>query len=132
MFTYFKTYYGEVILAKIQKLEKTMTKYSSYTNHLRFSLCCRCIKIVWKDLQLNRRMKTEQSKATLQSTGKLLLHEQIHINHVIHGELNNSIKQLKDKILEFVTTEELHLLEKMNQNLHKNTFDLTKNTYIKI
>ena len=71
-------------------------------------------------------MKTEQSKATLQSTGKLLLHEQIHINHVIHAELNNSIKQLKDKILEFVTTEELHLLEKMNQNLHKNTFDLTK------
>ena len=71
-------------------------------------------------------MKTKQSKATLQSTGKLLLHEQIHINHVIHSELNNSIKQLKDKILEFVTTEELHLLEKMNQNLHKNTFDLTK------
>ena len=31
-------HYGETILAKIQKLEKTMIKYSSYTNHLRFSL----------------------------------------------------------------------------------------------
>ena len=26
--------------AKIRKLEKTMTKYSFYTNDLRFSLCC--------------------------------------------------------------------------------------------
>ena len=34
IFTYIKTRFGETILAKIRKLEKTMTKYSSYTNHL--------------------------------------------------------------------------------------------------
>ena len=34
IFTYIKTHYGETILAKIRKLEKTMIKYSSYTNHL--------------------------------------------------------------------------------------------------
>ena len=36
IFTYIKMHYGESILAKIWKLEKTMTKYSSYTNHLQF------------------------------------------------------------------------------------------------
>ena len=40
IFTYIKTHYGETILAKIRKLEKTMIKYSSYTNHLQFSLRC--------------------------------------------------------------------------------------------
>ena len=40
IFTYIKTDYGETILAKIRKLEKTMIKYSSYTNHLQFSLRC--------------------------------------------------------------------------------------------
>ena len=34
IFTYIKTHYGEAILAEIGKLEKTMIKYSSYTNHL--------------------------------------------------------------------------------------------------
>ena len=34
IFMYIKTHYGETILAKIRKLEKTMIKYSSYTNHL--------------------------------------------------------------------------------------------------
>ena len=38
IFTYIKTHYGETILAKIRKLEKTMIKYSPYTHHLRFSL----------------------------------------------------------------------------------------------
>ena len=38
IFTYIKTHYGETILAKIRKLEETMSKYSSYTKHLRFSL----------------------------------------------------------------------------------------------
>ena len=38
IFTYIKTHYGETILAKKPTLEKTMIKYSSYTNHLRFSL----------------------------------------------------------------------------------------------
>ena len=32
VFTYIKTHYGDVILAKILKLEKIMIKYS-YTNH---------------------------------------------------------------------------------------------------
>ena len=30
IFTYIKMHYGEAILVKIQKLEKTMIKYSSY------------------------------------------------------------------------------------------------------
>ena len=33
IFTYKNTHYGETILAKIRKLEKTKIKYSSYTNH---------------------------------------------------------------------------------------------------
>ena len=40
---YFYVYqndYGETILAKIRKLEKTMIKYSSCTNHLRLSFHC--------------------------------------------------------------------------------------------
>ena len=37
IFTYIKTHYGETILAKIRKLEKTMIKYSSYANNLQFS-----------------------------------------------------------------------------------------------
>ena len=47
IFTYIKTHYGGTILAKIRKLEKTMIKYSSYTNHLRFSLRCHHNKIYW-------------------------------------------------------------------------------------
>ena len=35
IFMYIKMHYGETILAKTRKLEKTMIKYSSYTNHLR-------------------------------------------------------------------------------------------------
>ena len=34
IFIYIKTHYDETILAKTQKLEKNMMKYSSYTNHL--------------------------------------------------------------------------------------------------
>ena len=71
IFTYIKTYYGETILAKIRKLEKTMIKYSSYTNHLRFSLRCNHNKILPKDLK--RRIKTERSKIILQGAGKVLL-----------------------------------------------------------
>ena len=62
IFTYIKTHYGETILAKIRKLEKTMIKYSSYTNHLRFSLCCHHSKILRKDLQLKSRIMTERSE----------------------------------------------------------------------
>ena len=46
IFTYIKTHYGENILAKIRKLEEIMIKYSSYTNHLRFSLGCHHNKIL--------------------------------------------------------------------------------------
>ena len=38
IFMYVKTNYGEAILAKMWKLEKTVIKYLPYTNHLRFSL----------------------------------------------------------------------------------------------
>ena len=51
IFTYIETHYGEIILVKIWKLEETMIKYSSYTNHLRFSLGCHHNKILLKDLQ---------------------------------------------------------------------------------
>ena len=55
IFTCIKTRYVETILAKIRKLEKTMIKYSSYTNHLRFSLRCHHCKILPKDLQIESR-----------------------------------------------------------------------------
>ena len=45
---YIKRNYGEIILVKIQKLEKTMIKYSSYTNRLQFSLGCHHNKILPK------------------------------------------------------------------------------------
>ena len=46
IFTYMKMHYGEANLAKIRELEKTMVKYSSYANHLRFSLRCHRNKIL--------------------------------------------------------------------------------------
>ena len=130
IFTYIKTHYGETILAKIRKLEKTMIKYSSYTNHLRFSLRCHHNKILPKDLQLKSRIKTERSKIILQRAGKLLLQERIHINHVIRDRLKNSIEQLKGKILESITPEEFHLVEKIHENLYRKSFDLTKKRLI--
>ena len=87
--------YGETILAKIRKLEKTIINYSSYTNHLRFSLRCHHSKILLKDLQLKSKIKTKQSKVTLQRAGKLLLQEWIQINRDMADRLKNSIKQLK-------------------------------------
>ena len=87
--------YGETILAKIRKLEKTIINYSSYTNHLRFSLRCHHSKILLKDLQLKSKIKTKQSKKTLQRAGKLLLQEWIQINRDMADRLKNSIKQLK-------------------------------------
>ena len=77
IFTYIKTHYGETILAKVRKLEKTMIKYSPYTNHLRFSLHCNH-KIRLKYLQLKSRTKTEQSKIILQHDGKLF-YESVYI-----------------------------------------------------
>ena len=130
-FTYTKTHYGETILSKIRKLEKTMIKYSSYTNHLRFSLRSHHSKILPKDLQLKSRIKTERSKIILQRAGKLLLQVWIHINHVIRDRLKNGIEELKGKILESITPEEFHLVEKINQNSHKKSFDLIKKRHIR-
>ena len=62
IFTYIKTHYGETILAKVRKRQKTMIKYSSYTNHLRISLCCHHNKVLPKKLQLKSRIKTKRSK----------------------------------------------------------------------
>ena len=59
IFTHSKTHYGETILSKIRKLEKAMIKYSSYNNHLRFSLRCHHNKSLPKDLQLKSTIKTE-------------------------------------------------------------------------
>ena len=131
IFMYIKTHYGEIILAKIRKLEKTKIKYSSYTNHLRFSLRCHHNKILPKDLQLKSRIKTERSKIILQRAGKLLLQEWIHINHVIRDRLKNGIEQLKGKILESITPEEFHLVEKIHENSYKKSFDLTKKRHIR-
>ena len=83
-------------------------------------------KILPKDLPLKSRIKTEQSTIVLQHTGKLLLQEQIYINHVIRDRLKNSINQLKGTILESITTGEFHLVEKNLENLHKKSFELTK------
>ena len=57
---------------------------------------------------------TERSKIILQHPGKLLLQELRHINHVIRDRLKNSIKQLEGKILEYITPEEFHLVEKIH------------------
>ena len=104
-----------------------MIKYSSYTNHLRFSFHCHHNKILPKDLK--RRIKAEQS--FLLSAGKLLLQRLIHIKHFISDRLKNSIKQLNGKNLEFTTLEKFHLVEKINQNSYNKSFDLTKKSHIR-
>ena len=101
-------------------------KYSSYTNHLRFSLRCHHNKILPKDLQLKSRTKTERSKTILQCTGKLLLQDRIHINHVRRDRLKNSIEQLKGKISESVRPDEFYLVEKIHENSYKKSFELPK------
>ena len=113
IFTYIKTHYGENILFKIQKLEKTMIKYSSYTNRLRFSL--------------------ERSKIVLQRAGKVLLQDWIYINHVIRDSLKSSIEQLNGEILESKTPQEFRLVERIHKKLYKKSFESTKKeTYTKI
>ena len=129
IFTYIKTHYGEANIVKTRKLEKTMIKYSSYTNHLRFSLRCHHNKILPKDLQLKSKIKTEQSKIILQRFSKLLLQERKHINGVIRDRLKHSIEQLKGKILESLTPKESHLVEKIHENSYKESFELTKKRY---
>ena len=119
------------MLAKIRKLGKTMIKYSPYAHDLRFSLHCHHNRILPKQLQLKRIIKTERSKILLQHTGKLLFQERTNINHAIRDRLKNSIEQLKGKILESITTEEFHLVEKIHENLYKKSFELTKKRHIR-
>ena len=44
---------------------------------------------------------------------------------------NNSIEQLKGKILESITPEEFHLVEKIHENSYKKPTELTKKRYIR-
>ena len=75
-------------------------------------------------------MKTEQCKIILQCTGKLLLQEGIHINHVIHDRFKDSIKQLQDKILESTTPDEFHHGENIYEYSCEKSFDLIKKRHI--
>ena len=59
------------------------------------------------------------------------MQERIRINHVIRDRLKNSIEQLKGKILESLTPEEFHLVEKVHENLYKKSFELTKKRHIR-
>ena len=104
--------------------------YSSFANHLQFSLCCCHNKILPKDFQLKSRIKKEESKTFLQCTGELLLQEEIHINHIIYDRLKNSIELLKGKFFKSVTPKEFHLVEKIYQNLYKKPYELTKKRHI--
>ena len=54
----------------------------------------------------------------------------IHINHVTRDRLKNSIEQLKGKILESITPEEFHLVEKIHENSYKNSFELKNKRHI--
>ena len=110
IFTCIKTHSGETILAQILKLQKSVIKYSSSTNHLRLSFCCHHNKILPKDLQLKIQIKMEESKIIFQHGGKLLLQEKSGcISITWCGSLKNRIEQLKRKILESATPEEFHL-----------------------
>ena len=60
-----------------------------------------------------------------------MLQEWIHINHVIHDRLKNSIEQVQGKISESTTPEEFHLVEKIHQNSYKKSFELTKKRHIR-
>ena len=55
-----------------------------------------------------------------------MLQEQIHINHLLHDRLKNNTEQLKGKILESLTPEEFHLVEKIHENSCKKSFELTR------
>ena len=78
-------------LLMMKLLEKTVIKYSSYTNQLRFAFHCHHNKILPRELQLKSGIKTERSKTILQHPGKLLLRDGIHINQVVRDRLKNSM-----------------------------------------
>ena len=60
-----------------------------------------------------------------------MLQKWIHINHVIRDRLKNGIEQLKGKILESITPEEFHLIEKIHENSYKKSSDLIKKRHIR-
>ena len=59
-----------------------------------------------------------------------MLQEWIHINHIICDRLKNSIEKLKGRILESITPEEYHLVEKIHENSYKKTFEVIKKRHI--
>ena len=126
-------HYGEAILAKIRKLEKTMIRYLSYSNHSWFSLLfVRCHnKILAKNQQVKSKIKTELTITILTFAGNFLWQEWVHINHFIRGKFKNNIKQLKGKILESMTPGKFYLVKKFHQILYKKFFDLTKKRHIR-
>ena len=59
------------------------------------------------------------------------MQERIHISHVIRDRLKNSIEQLKGKILEPITPENFHTVEKIHESLYNKSFELRKNRHIR-
>ena len=108
-----------------------MIRYTSYTNHLRFSLCCHHNKFLPKNLQLKSRVITGQNKIILHRAGKPLLQERISTNHIIRDRLKNTIGHLKGKILESITPEGFYLVEKIHESLCKKPFNSTKTRHIR-
>ena len=70
-------HYGETILADIRKLVKTISKYSSYTNHLQFSLRCHHNKVLPKDLQLKK-----------PDDGRSIFRNVAYLNILVHHIIN--------------------------------------------
>ena len=54
----------------------------------------------------------------------------MHINHAIRDRLKKSIELLKGKILESITPEDFHFVEKIHENSYKKSFELTKQRHI--
>ena len=52
------------------------------------------------------------------------------MNYVIRDRLKNSIKQLRGKILESITPDEFHLVEKIHENSYNKSFESTKMSHI--
>ena len=52
------------------------------------------------------------------------------MNYVIRDRLKNSIKQLRGKILESITPDEFHLVEKIHENLYNKSFESTKKSHL--